>query len=312
MLDDTAKCFNFLNDNLPRWFENLDEIEKKVEERHKEFAVTAVPMHKPRKSGSTESLRPAQTQHEDDVAIVVTPAQQAKDDAPLPSQGQLQAAKRKRKPASVISGNASGPSKYRNRSMMIVYYDSEVQKQFEALVRHVGTARNLLRKAKMSARMTALTASNTGDDDGLDYDGEEAAAFARVGYKSRIGMRTPRTEIGQHDATSRFDLADNAMDRAQNACERAAHQFLRDGDCSPEIENAREEFESLMEMSREELARLKDQRSRVQNRNNSTTKPADLGVVTNIKIDDEDGDDEDEDGFKMPPALIPMARRVPT
>ncbi|KAK5010974.1 hypothetical protein LTR16_005160, partial [Cryomyces antarcticus] len=300
MLDDTAKCFNFLNDNLPRWFENLDEIEKKVEERHK----AAVPMRKPRKSGSTESLRPTQTQQEDDVAIVVTPAQQAKDDAPLPPQGQRQAAKRKRKPASVISDNAS---EYRKRGMMIVYYDSEVQKQFESLVRHVGTARNLLRKAKMSARMTALSAANNGDDDGFDDNGGEAAAFVRVGYKSRIGMRTPRTEVGQHDATSRFDLADNAMDRAQNACERAAHQFLRDGDCSSEIENAREEFETLVKMSREELVRLKEQRCRARNRNNGATEPADLGVVTNIETDDEDRDDEDEDGFKMPPALIPMA-----
>jgi hypothetical protein len=62
---------------------------------------------------------------------------------------------RKRKTVSIIS-NESVPTKFRSRSMIIVYYDSEIQKSFEEIVRNIGTARNNIRKARMADRMKAL------------------------------------------------------------------------------------------------------------------------------------------------------------
>ena len=46
--------------------------------------------------------------------------------------------------------------KYRTRSMIIVYYDSYVQSFFEELVKFVSASRNLIRKAKMHAKVNQI------------------------------------------------------------------------------------------------------------------------------------------------------------
>ncbi|CAK7565077.1 MAG: hypothetical protein SEPTF4163_002985 [Sporothrix epigloea] len=55
---------------------------------------------------------------------------------------------------SVVS--VEGVPKYRTRSMVIVYYDSYLQSFFEELVRFISTQRNLMRKAKMAARVAQI------------------------------------------------------------------------------------------------------------------------------------------------------------
>lgn len=80
--------------------------------------------------------------------------------------------KRNKRSDSVVS--AEGVPKYRTRSMIIVYYDSYVQSFFEELVKFVSAQRNLMRKAKMAAkvahikRMAELEMPDTiePDDDG--------------------------------------------------------------------------------------------------------------------------------------------------
>ncbi|CAK7213321.1 hypothetical protein SEUCBS140593_001799 [Sporothrix eucalyptigena] len=75
--------------------------------------------------------------------------------------------KRTKRTDSVVS--AEGAPKYRTRSMIIVYYDSYVQSFFEELVKFVSAQRNMMRKAKMAAkvahikRMAELEMPTTGD-----------------------------------------------------------------------------------------------------------------------------------------------------
>ncbi|ERT02581.1 uncharacterized protein SPSK_00525 [Sporothrix schenckii 1099-18] len=73
------------------------------------------------------------------------------------AQAQARATLRKRTKRSDSVASADGPApKYRTRSMIIVYYDSYVQSFFEELVRFVSAQRNLMRKAKMAAKVAYI------------------------------------------------------------------------------------------------------------------------------------------------------------
>ncbi|KAK3994908.1 hypothetical protein QBC44DRAFT_36110 [Cladorrhinum sp. PSN332] len=62
---------------------------------------------------------------------------------------------KRRRTDSVISAEGAAP-KYRSRSMIIVYYDSYVQIFFEELVKFVSASRNMMRKAKMAAKVAQI------------------------------------------------------------------------------------------------------------------------------------------------------------
>ncbi|KAK4466404.1 hypothetical protein QBC42DRAFT_83584 [Cladorrhinum samala] len=63
--------------------------------------------------------------------------------------------RKKQRTDSVISAEGVTP-KYRSRSMIIVYYDSYVQSFFEELVKFVSASRNMMRKAKMAAKVAQI------------------------------------------------------------------------------------------------------------------------------------------------------------
>ncbi|KAK4163256.1 hypothetical protein QBC43DRAFT_68865 [Cladorrhinum sp. PSN259] len=62
---------------------------------------------------------------------------------------------KRRRTDSVASAEGVAP-KYRTRSMIIVYYDSYVQIFFEELVKFVSASRNMMRKAKMAAKVAQI------------------------------------------------------------------------------------------------------------------------------------------------------------
>lgn len=63
--------------------------------------------------------------------------------------------RRRQRSDSVVSAEGAAP-KYRTRSMIIVYYDSYVQLFFEDLVKFVSASRNMMRKAKMAAKVAQI------------------------------------------------------------------------------------------------------------------------------------------------------------
>lgn len=71
------------------------------------------------------------------------------------AQSRARAVVRKRKTESMISAEGAMP-KYRSRTMIIVYYDSYVQSFFEELVKFVSASRNMMRKAKMAAKVAQI------------------------------------------------------------------------------------------------------------------------------------------------------------
>ncbi|KAK3390319.1 hypothetical protein B0H63DRAFT_111182 [Podospora didyma] len=157
---------------------------------------TSSPPKSIRNKGSTESLRPCdepeahpreatpQPEAETNVAVVAAAADGAADavaaasgdrppsspaEAQSPSaiqrqtnlvraagQARARATLRKRQRTdSMISAEGFVP-KYRTRSMILVYYDSYVQIFFEELVKFVSASRNMMRKAKMAAKVAQI------------------------------------------------------------------------------------------------------------------------------------------------------------
>lgn len=289
-MSDAQKCFAFLHENIPSWLKSAAEIEDKVANKQDEITrvpIPVVPVVK--KTDSTESIRLKENAENEPIGAI------PEDPSAVAQQYQLQLAKRKRKTVSVLSGDASGPVKYRSRTMIIVYYDSEVQKAFETLVRNIGTGRNLLRKGKMAARIEALAEATATNED--DVDDEHDPMLSKLGYRPRNGLmfRTTRAGgIGMGDfshasaGSEHFDVADKALEKAQNLCERGAHQFLRDGSCQTELDEIKEHLDEVLKLSGGEVAKVKKNEEQ-----KITVEPSGIEQVSkavDIEVDDANDD----------------------
>lgn len=264
---DALTSFTHLSDNIPDWLTKLDELAAQVAEQHTRFTrmtqFSEIKLTRG-KHDSTESLRPKAMDNELDDTL-------GEMDPPIPRPSQLSSPnvdqstslkdnRRKRKSASTASG-ASGPQRYRTRSMIIVYYDSAIQEAFESLVRMIASARNNLRKGKTASSFKVRMAS---------------LGMAENMIAGDFSMLSPKKTQPQFDKSSRqsstspsqtpsfpaFDDADKDLETAQGLCEVAAHQFLRDGDCDQEIQGAKKRFQSCLSIAHREMEKIKAQSMR--------------------------------------------------
>lgn len=170
---------------------------------------------------------------------------------------------RKRKSPSITSGRASGPSRYRPKTMVVVSYDGDIQKSFENLVRGLATGRNMLRKAKMEAKMAELAAI-AGSSEDEDED-EEENIMSKISYRPRITSIRARAaarggasyNLGSSPAppTVLFETTDKTLEQAQELCEKSAHLILRDGDCRSELKLVRMHLENILSIARTEVTK---------------------------------------------------------
>lgn len=214
--------------------------------------------------------------------------------------------RKRQKSGSMVSAEGALPS-YRSRSMIIVYYDSYVQSFFEELVKFVSASRNLMRKAKMAAkvaeikRMAELEMPSDGDfrDSGELTPGDTMIAADpslptrppgsggimdihlryTSSYQMAAGPRLADMGPGSPEIGARpmglanaaysgsslglfkqdgdvYDELDKGLEFVQGMCERAAHQFLRDGECGEEIEKVKTRLSHTKEMADKEMARI--------------------------------------------------------
>lgn len=325
-MSDIEKAFAFLHQNTPSWIKDVTEIEGKIVRMQEELAK--LPLSRSllkKRTGSVESIRDLDTPSPvDDQDNLHTPYI-----ALHPS--------RKRKTPTITSGNMSGPPKFRSRMMVIVTYDGQIQRSFEALVRAIGTGRNMLRKAKMAAKAEEIAALAAFEE---DSDDEDPYAFvnSKIGYRHRTGLSSLRikgSKDGEAEAatptvtpTEIFDIPDKALEFAQGLCEKAAHQSLRDGDCRKELEGVKKHFQDIHERAAVEvakhLAKKKAEEETPKGDEQSSTEIEAMEVeltpaVPNVKptpsipataappggIDIEvDEEDEDDMDFVMPPIRL--------
>ncbi|KAI1277537.1 hypothetical protein F5Y07DRAFT_388488 [Xylaria sp. FL0933] len=195
--------------------------------------------------------------------------------------------RKRQKTDSMISGDG-GPPKYRSRRMVMVYYDSYVQSFFEELVKFVSAQRNLMRKAKMAAkvahirRLAELEMPEDDEDDGgemrlqylssRNYGG--ALRSPALGFMPGRGMRTSALNgsLGVfNEKGDVWDELDKGLESVQGLCERAAHQFLRDGDCNEEIEKIKSRLVKVKELAIKEKERTSAEQAK--NETETESKP---------------------------------------
>lgn len=286
-----------LTNNIPDWLRRLDDLSGQIEKRQAELAEIAASEGRTaetkslRNKGSTESLKPK----DDGVSPFSAPADLALEDMipedapttqpstpptdakqpqptspPSPSaikqsreaivaaRTRVRAQVRKRVRSSSLVSAEGAPAPYRTRSLIIVYYDSYVQGFFDELVRFVSSSRNLMRKAKMAAKVAQIKrlAEMEVDEDGSN-SGDDALPSLRYMSTRRYGpTRGGFGPPGNDQPPDVYDKLDKALDFVQSMCEHGAHQFLRDGDCSDEISKSQKRLAEVLEMANTEAERV--------------------------------------------------------
>ena len=219
------------------------------------------------------------------------------------AQRRARAVVRKRQKTDSVISMEDGTIKYRSRIMIIVYYDSYVQSFFEELVKFVSASRNLMRKAKMAAKVAEIKRlaelempddEDEDDGDGLRPGDGMIAADPRFTRQNQDGPDSIRPRFpptrqaglvprnlppsmlqrrmsrpGMPGASAFgaglsmfsergdiYDDLDKGLDYVQGMCERAAHQFLRDGDCADEVEKIKDRLCKTKELADKEMERI--------------------------------------------------------
>lgn len=255
-MSDIENAFTFLQNSIPQWLQDVTGLEEKAAAMQEDLVKTPVSTS-PFAKHTTDSIKSIRQERMGVIAEEAAQSQGAHTDP---------YGNRKRKTLSVLSGPALGPSRYRPRTMVVVSYDGDMQKSFELLVRAIGTGRNMLRKAKMEAKMNELAAlaGSSEDDDEADDD-ENEAIMAKVSYRPRMSSIRARAAArrdggrvasgGAATPVALFDSTDKTLEHAQSLCEKAAHVTLRDGDCRKELEGMRKNFADVLETARIEVTR---------------------------------------------------------
>jgi hypothetical protein len=330
-MSEIYNCFKYLLDSSPQWVRDVEELERTIAERQNEMVRSPVPVSPtPKKTASNESLRdgsPLQPERHgynnpnggSRMEVNSNP------EAAHNHEGHVRAfdamhmllSQRKRKTTSVLSNNTA-PIKFRSRSMIIVYYDSRVQASFEHLVRSIGTGRNSIRKARMAARMEALSA---GEDDPDDFT-REIPSF-RSTRKMGMSPKASGSKNGAQATEQALAEADEALERAQRFCETGAHQFLRDGECQEETEGTKTSFRELHSIAEKELARQnlrqqQQEQNAEEDRRNAAiataqqmSVPAFSTALATQALEADDGEDNGEfdiGSVSLPPFRRAMAR----
>ncbi|KAL9111025.1 MAG: hypothetical protein Q9227_004458 [Pyrenula ochraceoflavens] len=279
---DALTSFVFLTDNLPTWIQQLDELSTYTTQKRSEFAAEyrrLLNHIKPRKQ-KTPSVQSAHGSVEEGERpasrdSTTSSRRTSLEISPLEAGNRhLFATARARKTknaGSSVRSQGKQHQKFRNRHMVVVHYDSHTQSSFESMVKNIAAARNNLRKGRQSRELSmafdlsAFTKRNPLDD-------ESPGGFGSLGFKSplRNSPLNPKssnlsTATSETSKTAPFDVADKDLEKAKDLCETAAHQFLRDGDCSIEIGKIKETFESVLDVATTEADKLKQERDEEEN-----------------------------------------------
>ncbi|KAI6781404.1 uncharacterized protein J7T54_002297 [Emericellopsis cladophorae] len=273
--------------NVPYWLDRLEELSGQIEKRQLELAAIATSTEpRPpgprslRNKGSTESLKPANdgpSMIPDTEAASPAPRRpmsggpqgvtQPPPEGPAdtaaagPPGGRLgdgATAKKRQRSASTFAVD-DAPHVFRTRKMIIVYYDSYVQRFFDDLVRFISSSRNMMRKAKMAARVAQIkkmAEMDMSSTDGRDDDGESLPSLRYLSSRRMRPGRAGPGSLGGEEQPDAYSHLDKGLEFIQCTCEHGAHQFLRDADCKDEIAKIGMKLRDVLDMAQKEMDRV--------------------------------------------------------
>ncbi|KAF5657287.1 hypothetical protein FHETE_10510 [Fusarium heterosporum] len=284
-------ALNNLIANVPDWLQRLDDLSGQIDRRQAELAAVAAAEGKSaetkslRNKGSNESLKPNDnpppTNAEDPANenmsgnnpvenVAQTPVktpETPKEYTPSPrsirqqqeiikaAQATARAQVRKKSKSPSMISHGEKPAPYRFGIGTIVYYDSYVGGFFDELVRFLSSSRNLMRKAKMAARVAEikkLAEQDVSEDDNND----DPPLLLRYRSTRGPGVMSTSGSGASGQPPGVYDNMDKGLEFVQSICEHGAHQFVCDGDCNDEINKARKRLGEVLEMAETEMGRV--------------------------------------------------------
>ncbi|KIV87643.1 hypothetical protein PV11_03175 [Exophiala sideris] len=257
---DAHSSFVYLLDNLPVWKTTIASLSAYAAQKNSEFVneySQLVNQIRPKrqKSASLTSI------HTNDEDVPSLPNRVEINPLEAGNRYLYAQATKKRKPGTSVRSGASGPQKFRNKNQVIVYYDASLQEQLDSMVKLIGVGRNNLRKGKnalVAARGFRLPTLSKREYPSLDnlratmISRKTSAVTAIPGKKVADRPQTPVP-----DDESSFLLVDRELESIQSLCEIAAHQFLRDGDCSTELNSILQKLDAVLVQSTKTAESLK-------------------------------------------------------
>ena len=275
---DALASFVYLTDHLPSWTIKINNLAAHALTKREEFTAEykgllehARPKRK--KTPSTTSLHPNDKQAS---VRSLRDESNARDGLALPRRTEFSpldpankylfanARRDKRKLGTSFRSGASGPQTFRNQHQVIIYYDSILQDAFEGLVKDIATARNNVRKGKqaraleLGLRLPSLGVGDCGrrQRNAVLPNPPQSHAATELPREPKLLLNDPPL-CG--DAPFN-DVAKN-LEAAQALCETAAHQFLRDGDCTLEINQIRAYLENVLLVAKAQVVALEQERN---------------------------------------------------
>ncbi|WEW57723.1 hypothetical protein PRK78_003190 [Emydomyces testavorans] len=262
MSDYTAEsldCFASLTDKIPSWISRVSELATHTAAKQEEFRIDYIKYSnqgkrsRRLKDSSLHTNRPEDEgsgTHSSSLLDPEDPCSEPLTRMKMLKQvpGDVNHRKRRTHGDDSTEFDEDAERTVRARPQFLIHYDFHTQAVLEKLVREIGGARNYIRKGRMSYMMKS--------------------GFGRkvlpTGFSSDDGMKPifrSTRQISRSSATkdSPFDLADTHLESAQGLCEIAAHQFLRNGDCSLELDRTKEKLGLALGMAKVEVERLTEE-----------------------------------------------------
>ncbi|GAB1198510.1 hypothetical protein APSETT444_007833 [Aspergillus pseudonomiae] len=272
---DALGAFSHLSDNLPTWITRISDLATHTAAKHAEYAEAykklAVTPGRPRRrknssvcSIRTDDLRNAVTQSPPPVDA---PTQKDSDTPqPAPQDPSTPTPNPRKRGTDEAPSVASEENPFvSTRYNLVIHYDGETQKSLEEMVRVIGTARNNIRRGKMSQmgamRSSALNKPSRVNSPPLppSADGSDDQLLSQIRSTRNRG---PPPQARVMAKNSPFEMADRQLELAHSLCETAAYQFLRVGDCSEELQGVLDKFKALLELATGEVRRLTEEQEK--------------------------------------------------
>jgi hypothetical protein len=267
---DATTSFAYLTDNVPLWIEQVKDLSAHASKKYAEYVAdyNRHLAHVRPKKERKPSLDSVHTERDEPLRSAIQITEPSTPDAlhisPLEAGNKyLAQAQRKRKLGCSIRSGASGPQKFRSKHMVVIYYDSYLQEQLDSLVKCIGGARNNLRKGKLSRsaargfqlpclrRLPEYSNYGVSASDGYKKRPTSPSSLS-TDPKVQLAVPTPSDDEA-------FTGTDKHLEVAQNLCETASHQVLRDGNCTIELNNVITKLTSVLELAVATVAQFRQE-----------------------------------------------------